>query len=149
MYADSKSWVKACPKCQEVNTSPGQDKIGRLHSAWANYPGEVWTADMLLLPQMDLGNRYLLVGQDMFTKSWELKANKEESPENTVQFYYEQIFPKWEAARIFRTDRGHEFNNQIIREALRLYATLQILGAVEHPQFTGAVERGIEQYYLI
>ncbi len=89
--------------------------------------------DTLLLPRTDTGERYLQVAQEALTKSWELRAAQHESPMEIATFYYEQIFPRWGAAAVIRTDRGPEFNSEVVKEATRMMNTLHITGAADHP----------------
>ena len=141
MYAEAQEWIKTCKTCQSVTMPLELEQTGGLHTFTADYPGQKWVIDTLLLPQTDDGNRYLYVGREVFTKSWELMATKVESPENSARFYMEEIFPRWGVAEIVRTDRGPKYNNEIMNEILRITGTMHPLGASHHPHFTGLAEK--------
>ena len=142
MYAESQRWVEPCKVCQAVNIPVGQGTIGQIHTMGADYPGQKWIMDTLLVSQADSGKRYLMVAHEVCTKAWELKAFKQDIPESTARMMCSRIFPRWGMAEIVRTDRGPEFNAEVARECMRILCADHRLGASGHPQFSGQVERG-------
>lgn len=144
MFADSDKWIKTCTICQSVNKLNDLERVGQMRTMMADYPGQKWVIDTLLVMQTDSGNRYLYVAHEVFTKSWELMPAREESPENSARLYCNQIFPRWGAAETIRTDRGPEYNNETMKECARVFGTTHLLGALGYPRFSGQTERGNE-----
>ena len=69
MYTNAEKWCKTCPKCQKVNMPAGQAHQGKMHTMGADYPGQVWVVDTLMVHEMHTREKYLMAGTDQFTKS--------------------------------------------------------------------------------
>ena len=119
----------------------GQAHQGKMHTMGADYPGQVWVVDTLMVHETHTGEKYLMAGTDQFTKSWELRAIRDDTATSYVELYYNQIFPRWGAVHMIRTDRGSAFISEVSKEATKLMVTLQVLGAAEHPQWARQQER--------
>ena len=91
MFADLQRWIKACVSCAQKKKDVHHSKPPLLPVAISG-PWEVIAADcMAPLPVTNLGNRYILIKGDLFTKYIETAATPSIETAIITQVFLDKI----------------------------------------------------------
>ena len=88
-----------------------------------------------------LGNRYILVAVDHFTRWTEAKATTDKSASSIAQFIVEDIIFKHGAPAIIQSDNGTEFNNEVVQNMCQILEVTKKFSSPYRPQTNGMVEQ--------
>src|SRR6266511_1044949 len=139
MKYDLEEYVRTCDQCQRRGKPVGKNE---LHPIVVREPFYQIGIDIVgPLPLTSLGNKYIIVAIDYFTKWTEAKALKEATAEEVATFIYEEIICRHGPPRRIISDRGTHFNNKIVEELLKKFGTKHRLSTPYHPKTNGLVER--------
>ncbi|OBZ80202.1 Transposon Ty3-I Gag-Pol polyprotein, partial [Choanephora cucurbitarum] len=123
---DLKGWVKTCPACQ-VNSRPGHTHHDVMHP--------------LKVPSAFDQNRWLLVAVD-YAINWPIaRAVPFATKETIANFIYEEIMMRFGCPSEILTDRGSNFNSELVNAYLKRVGTHHKLTSAYHPRTNSKVER--------
>uniref|UniRef100_A0A5S6PZG1 RNA-directed DNA polymerase n=2 Tax=Trichuris muris TaxID=70415 RepID=A0A5S6PZG1_TRIMR len=139
MAHDVSEYCRTCTKCQEhkSKTHPPVPLVNMK-------VGDTWHTigiDVLQLPESKLGNKYLLVLQDYYTKWIEAYAMKDQTAKTVVSKLID-AFSRFGFPKVVHSDQGPNFESTIIKEVLQAFGVKKTRTTSYHPQGNGLVERG-------
>ena len=140
MQEDIKEYIRCCDTCQKraKNKEAGVANSAKM----ATHPFEHIGIDVMgPLPVTATGRRYIILGVDFFTKYLEGIAVEEADAQTVAQFIYSDIICRHGVPQQLTSDRGTEFNNELIQELSRTYHIQHIRTTAYHPQGNGQTER--------
>jgi transposase InsO family protein len=140
MLEDIKKYIRCCDTCQK---RAKKKEIAAANSArMASEPFEHIGIDVMgPLPVTDTGKRYIILSVDFFTKYLEGVAVEEADAQTVAQFIYQDIICRHGVPQQVTSDRGTEFNNELVQELSRTYRMQHIQTTAYHPQGNGQTER--------
>ncbi|CAB3247216.1 unnamed protein product [Arctia plantaginis] len=136
-----KKYVSACLECAH-HKAPGGKREGALHPIEKiSVPFHTIHADHLgPFVRSKLGNCYLLVIIDSFTKFINITAVKNTKSLTTIKVFRDHIRFFGVPTRLI-TDRGSSFTSKSFKEFTEEYGIKHVLNAVATPRANGQVER--------
>ncbi|KFD59554.1 hypothetical protein M514_28268 [Trichuris suis] len=138
MAEDVKRYCANCNICQQVKPSPLPP--APLQPFPFGKPWERVAVDILEVPMSQLGNRYLLVLQDWFTK-WVEAVPMKNQMAATISSVLVEIFSRMGIPDILHTDQGANFESNLLRSVLKAFGVQKTRTSAYHPQGDGLVER--------
>ena len=133
-----------CQSCVDCATGTSQtvSKSGLMIPINTEGPAQVFALDWLG-PFMESlsGNRWILVGTDLFTKWAIAKAYKLDQSEQVVDFYLNNIVCNFGVPRLILTDRGRQFISKISKGIFNAMGSCTVTTTAYHPQCNGQTER--------
>ena len=133
-----------CQSCVDCATGTGQTvaKAGLMVPIVTEGPSQVFALDWLG-PFMESinGNKWILVGTDLFTKWAIAKAYKLDQTEQVVDFYLNNIVCNFGVPRLILTDRGRQFISKISKGIFQAMGSSTVTTTAYHPQCNGQTER--------
>lgn len=137
---DVQEWIRTCVTCQIFKTDT-RNTTPTLKSITPNYVGEIWAADIAILPTTKRGNSYILVFMEYLTK-WAITAALPSFDSNHVaQVLLYEIVLKLGIMRRLITDNGSNFVSDAMNLVCARRDIKRSLNSVEHPNTDGFVER--------
>ena len=139
-HKDIEEFIRRCPTCQK--SRPGREKPEAQKSIIRPEPFQHIGIDTMgPLPLTPRGNKYILVVVDYFTKWTEAIAVNSTDAQTTVAFLHKEIICRHGCPDYITSDRGTEFNNQLVEAFTRQYQITHIKTTPYHPQGNGLTER--------
>jgi hypothetical protein len=136
---DIEIYVKSCDNCQRRGKPVEKNE---LHPIKVREPFYQIGIDFVgPLPVTELGNKYIIVAIDYFTKWVEAKAVKVDNAEEVAIFIYEDIVCRHGCLQKILSDRGSHFNNKMIEELMKNFEIRHGFSTSYHPKTNGLVER--------
>jgi transposase InsO family protein len=140
MRRDVDDFVESCPECQKRAPRTGEAPLTPI--ARTPIPFFQFGIDVMgPLPNTLQDHRYIVIAVDHFTKWVEAKALSEINGQNIAAFIYKEVICRHGVPKVMTSDRGVEFNNQLIRILTETYNIKHITTTAYHPQGNGQVER--------
>ena len=135
------NWCRKCEKCASRKGYPRQAKAPlKLYNVGS--PMERIAIDVLgPLPKTDLGNQYILVAQDYFTKWPEAFALPDQQAVTVAEVLVNQFFTRFGIPMEMHSDQGRNFESETFQEVCRLLGINKTRTTPYHPQSDGMVER--------
>ena len=93
------------------------------------------------LPVTEKGNWYIVVAVDWLTKWPEAVAVQEADAQTIAEFLYKDLIARHGIPEEITTDRGTEFNNELIQAMCQWFRIKHIQTIAYHPQGNGLVEQ--------
>ena len=140
MFADLQRWIKSCAFCPQKKRDVHHSKPPLLPIAVSG-PWEVIATDCMgPLPATTLGNRYILIIGDLFTKYIETAASP--SIETTIipQAFLNKIVFRHGAPHRFLTDHGTNFTSKLMAQLCNDLNINKVFTSNYQPQCDGFVE---------
>ncbi|UYV82442.1 K02A2.6-like, partial [Cordylochernes scorpioides] len=139
--ADVEKWCRNCTQCS-ARKGPTTRSKGKLKIYNVGAPFERIAIDVAgPFPKSDLGNKYILVIMDYFTK-WPVAVPIPDQEASTVS---EALLQDWVCIfgvpRILHSDQGRNFESNIFQELCRRLGIEKTRTTPLHPQSDGMVER--------
>ncbi|UYV79411.1 K02A2.6-like [Cordylochernes scorpioides] len=139
--ADVEKWCRNCTQCS-ARKGPTTRSKGKLKIYNVGAPFERIAIDVAgPFPKSDLGNKYILVIMDYFTK-WPVAVPIPDQEASTVS---EALLQDWVCLfgvpRILHSDQGRNFESNIFQELCRRLGIEKTRTTPLHPQSDGMVER--------
>ncbi|UYV82560.1 K02A2.6-like, partial [Cordylochernes scorpioides] len=139
--ADVEKWCRNCTQCS-ARKGPTTRSKGKLKIYNVGAPFERIAIDVAgPFPKSDLGNKYILVIMDYFTK-WPVAVPIPDQEASTVS---EALLQDWVCIfgvpRILHSDQGRNFESNIFQELCRRLGIEKTRNTPLHPQSDGMVER--------
>ena len=133
-----------CQSCVDCSTGTGLTvrKSGLMIPISTDGPAQVFALDWLG-PFMEsmVGNKWILVGTDLFTKWAIAKAYKHDQTEQVVDFYINHIVCNFGVPKIILSDRGKQFVSKITKSIFEGMGSSTVTTTAYHPQCNGQTER--------
>jgi len=138
---DVEEWCKSCKICLARRGPTGKGKSPlQIYNVGA--PFERVQMDILgPLPLTILGNKYLLVVVDCFTKWVEAFPLKNIRARTVAEVFLSQIVSRHGVPLEIHTDQGRNFESQVFRELSCALGIKKTRTSALHPQSDGQVER--------
>ena len=140
MFADLQRWIKSCVsrahKKRDIHHSKPPFLPITISGSW-----EVIAADCMgPLPVTNLGNRYILIVGDLFTKYIETAALSSIETAIITQVFLDKIVFRHGPPHSFLTDRGTNFTSKLMTELCNDLNIHKIFTSSYHPQCDSFVE---------
>lgn len=109
MYQDVVKYIRKCDTCQKVKP-PNSAPEGLMQPRYLSIPWDVVSMDIMgPFPRSSLGNVYLLVFEDVFTKWIEMVPIRRASAEVITSKFCSLILNRFGCPRMIVTDNGKNF----------------------------------------
>ena len=141
MFADLHRWIESCVSCAQKKRDVHHSKPLLLPIAVSS-PWEVIAADCMgSLSATNLGNRYILIISNLFTKY--IKTAVLPSIETTIitQVFLDKIVFRHGPPHRSLTDRGTNFTSKFMTQLCSDLNINKVFTSSYHPQWDGFVER--------
>ena len=133
-------YVCTCPICNKNKKAKTKPKAG-LRNFRAGAPMAHVHMDILgPFPPSQLGNHYILLMIDQFTKWVEIHAIPEQTAEQTARIAVNQFFTHFGAPLQIHTDQGKNFDGQVMKALCSLYRVAKTHTTPYHPSGNGQAE---------
>jgi hypothetical protein len=144
-FPDMRNFIEIyCQSCEDCSTGkvPTTPKAGLMMPICTEGPGEIIALDFLgPIPISDMGNKWIIVGTDAFTKYAEVRAFPTDKQEDVVKFYVENIVCRFGVPKVLLSDRGSQFRSQLSKAIFQLMGSSPVNTTAYHPQTNGVTER--------
>jgi Integrase zinc binding domain/Integrase core domain len=140
MKMDCYEFVRTCPTCQKRQKRSGHAPLQPIKKV-PNPFYQVGIDVMGPMPTTSTGNRYIVLAIDHFTKWIEARALETADAQNIAVFIHDEILSRHGTPSIITTDRGSEFDNELIKIMTKKYQIRHITTTAYHPEGNGQTER--------
>lgn len=138
---DTELFVHCCDACT-AQKGPSRRSHAPLQQYQVGAPMERVGVDILgPFPTTDLGNRYVLVAMDYFTKWPEAYAVPDQSATTTAEWLVSEMFCRFGAPEELHSDQGRNFEAEVFAEVCQRMGVRKTRTTPLHPQSDGLVER--------
>jgi len=138
---DVKLYCTNCSQCQINKTSRHKFKAS-LFPIPVSGPFERLAVDCVgPLPLTILGNRFIIVFIDHFSKYIEAFATADITANTVARLFVENIGCNHGAPQILQSDRGTDFTSCLMSEVVKIFETKNVFTTAYHPIANGTVER--------
>ena len=135
----TRDYVLSCHICQRTKRSYNK-KGAAIKPIISDYPFQIITADIAgPLPTSNLGNRYILIIVDHFTKWAQVHAIPNAIATTVAQFIIKTILTFGIPDQII-TDRGTNFQSKVLKQIYKILDIYQTRTTAYHPQCYGNSE---------
>lgn len=143
ILADSLTYVKTCKRCQQIKMrfTPFQ---GELRTIQASQPVQNWIVDYAG-PMSRGENKFVLVAMCAFSSFALLIPTDSSTAENTANLILERIVSNFGIPESIYSDRGTQFNSDVIKKFNDLLGIKWRLSSSYSPRTQGLAERMIQQ----
>nr|GEY45518.1 reverse transcriptase domain-containing protein [Tanacetum cinerariifolium] len=146
IYKDAHTLVKSCDACQRQGTISFKNEIPQQMIQVCEI-FDVWGINFMGPFPPSKSNKYILVVVDYVSKWVEAKALSTNDARVVVKFI-KQLFSRFDTPNALISDRGTQFCNKVLENALLKYGVTHRFATPYHPQTSGQVEvtnRGIKR----
>ena len=140
MFADAQQFVRGCPECAVVSGG-GRVLCPPLQPIPVTRPFQIMGVDVMDLPMTALGNKHVLVFQDLFTKWPMVYPIPDQKSERIVRILVDEIIPFCGVPEALLSDRGKNLLSHLMCDVCKLLGTKKLNTTAYHPQCDGLVER--------
>lgn len=140
LVKDVKNWVKSCDACQRYKIRT-DSTVAPMRNIVHSRVGEIWAADIAMLPLSTLGNRYLLVISEYLTKWTVTIALPSYDTNHIAQALLYEVVLKFGVPLKLITDNAASLISEAMTQLCARLGIKRSLTSVEHPQTDGVVER--------
>ncbi|KAK2721601.1 hypothetical protein QYM36_003783 [Artemia franciscana] len=145
MASTIKEFVNNCDLCNRANTKKIKPPLGE--NIVPEMPFLVWALDGGgPFPITSSGNRYVLVGVDLFSSLVVLKCIPAMNTENTIKFLWENIISYYGLPEAVLSDHGSNFDNIEIKKMFSEINCKKIYSSPYNPQCNGASENNFVSF---
>lgn len=135
MASDIENYVKGCSVCKQTKPTNMNQNAMMGNFRDPKSPFRMMALDFVgPLPMTKLGNRFMLVVVDLFSKYVFVKPLKHQSANHTINYLKDEIFLKFGVPEILISDNGPQLRSETFREFLKENKIKHWLTAVYHPQ---------------
>ena len=141
LTVDVLHYVAACAVCGAEKRSCKRQKAP-LQSYLCGAPLDRLHIDFLgPFPTSSIGNKYILIITDQFTKWVEAYALPDQSAETTAKCLVEEFIARFGAPLEIHSDQGRNFQSELFHDICKLLEVTQTRTTPYHPASNGQVER--------
>ncbi len=113
-----------------------------LKSIKVGSPGQLAAVDIVgPLPELDSGNRYILVVGDYFTRWVEAYAIPNQEAITVAKKLTNEFFFRFSPPEQLHSDQGRQFESELVAEVCKLLGIHKTRTTAYHPQSDGMIER--------
>ena len=139
--ADVREWCRSCDPCSQRKT-PNPKPRAPLVSIQAGHPMQLVATDIVgPFPESTLGNSYILVAIDYFTRWVEAYPIPCQEASVVAKKLVDEMFCRFSPPEQLLSDQGCQFESQLLAEVCRLLEIQKSRTTPYHPQCDGLVER--------
>lgn len=141
LQGDVRRYVSGCHSCSR-RKGPTQKKRAPMQTEQAGVPMER-TATYILgeFPESELGNIYIVVISDYFTKWTEAFAMPNMESRTVAKLLVEEVVARFGVPRTIHADQGSQYQSKLFTEMYNLLDIRKTRTTPFHPQSNGMVER--------
>ncbi len=140
MSRDIQKFCAECVSCQSCASTTHRERA-LLQSIHAERPFQRIAADITELPVTSLGNRYVLVVMDYFTRFVNLYPLKDQRATTVAQCIFEDYIKQHVVPEIIHTDQGRQFESDLMKHLCSQLGIEKTRTSPYHAQCDGMVER--------
>ena len=140
MYTDVCKHVAACEACQRHRASRIKKALIGGHPMGAS-PFDLVACDLMTMPESTVGNKYLLVVTDYYTRFSVAVPIPNKTADTVASAILTKVILVYGPPRRLLTDNGGEFKNELLSAVCRTLQVHKIFTSPYHPQTDGVVER--------
>ena len=138
------TFIDTCVTCQKHRVEQGENTPA-LGSTMRFEPFECIAFDTMgPFPEDQYGNKYIIVGIDMFTRTVELTARKDATAKSAAMSILEMV-GRYGVPRMIQSDQGTQYVNDTIDALLEFFPSERRLTLPYRPQANGMVERSNQE----
>ena len=138
---DIREWCEKCMDCAS-RKSPKRKRRGSMGTIKAVYPFQIIAMDILgPLPSTKLGNKYVLVIGDYFTKWTEAYPMPDMEAVTVAGILVNQFICRFGTPEQIHTDQGRNFESILFQELCQMMDVRKTRTTPYHPQSDGMIER--------
>ena len=142
MSADIRRAIRNCEICQ-VSKHGQAPKSSNQQHLYAGRPWQTLSLDLVgPFVETPRGNTMILVIADHFTKWRDAVAIPDGTTASIVDVLERQVFNYFDLPECLHTDRGAQFESQLMEELCTVWGIQKTRTTPYHPQGNGVVERG-------
>ena len=142
MTADIRRVIKTCEVCQ-TGKSGGLHSNRHRHRMHAGRPWQKVAIDLVgPMPITSLGNKWILVLTDHFTRWQDAIAIPDATAPTCARILDERVFCYMGLPEQIHADQGAQFESQLMQELCMLWGVTKTHTTPYHSQANGVVERG-------
>ena len=139
--ADVREWCRLCEPCAQRKT-PNPKPRAPLVSIQAGHPMQLVATDIVgPFPESSLGNSYILVAADYFTRWVEAYPIPCQEASVVAKKLVDEMFCRFSPPEQLLSDQGRQFESQLLAEVCKLLGIQKSRTTPYHPQCDGLVER--------
>ena len=136
LYSDAMAFCKKCPECSIV-AGGGRQNRPPLQPIPIGRPFQILGLDIMDLPCTDLGNKHVVVFQDMFTKFPLVFPVPDQKSERIVKLVCEEVVPLFRVPEALLTDCGANLLSRLMLDVCTLLGTEKLNTTAYHPECDG------------
>ena len=141
MKVDIENWIRKCDSCA-ANKPPPKKIRGRLGNMTVGAPLDRLGTDILgPLPRTPLGNRYILVVTDYFTKWVEIFAVPDQTAITCAAKILNEVVTRYGCPLDIHSDQGRNYESNIFYELCRMLEVRKTRTTARNPKCNGQTER--------
>jgi transposase InsO family protein len=138
---DVKDWCRKCTTCAASN-GPHRKPKAEMQQYLVGSPFERIAVDVLgPLPQSDVGNKYIFVVMDYFTKWVEAYAVPNQEATTLADILVGEFVSRFGVPLELHSDQGRNFESKLFQEVCQRLGIHKTRTTAMHPQSDGMVER--------
>ena len=140
-WNDVQNWCNTCSTCA-IRKTPGPKRRAPLGTIRAGYPMQIVAVDVMgPLPEMEVGNLYILVAGDYYTRWMEAYPIPNQEAVTVAQKLVNELFCHLSTPEQLHSDQGSQFDSDLIAEVCKILNIRKSRTTPYHPQCDGLVER--------
>lgn len=137
---DVTNWVRHCQACQ-IYKVRNNSQVAPMKQILPTYFGEIWAANIAILPTSTSGKKYILVLMEYLSKWAVTAALSSFESESVIQVLLYEVVLKIGLPHRLITNNGRNFISEAMNAVCTRLGINRSLTSVEHPQSDGLVER--------
>lgn len=138
---DVRDWCRHCDTCAS-RRGPSRTTRAPMGQYLVGAPLERIAIDVLgPLPETEIGNKYLLIAQDYFTKWVEAYALPNQEAVTVAEVLVREFVSRFGVPMVLHSDQGRNFESAVFSEMCALLGVEKTRTTPLHPQSDGMVER--------
>ena len=139
--SDIERWIRECEQCQKRN-NPQPLPQAPLDTISASYPFEKISWDIMgPLPVTEIGNKYILVETDLFSKWVEAFPLQVTDGLTLTSILMDEVICRYGVPQQLHSYQGSNLNAEVNQKLCRLLGIEHTRTTAYHPQGNGQVER--------
>ena len=136
-----RDYCRTCVTCCQRKT-PAPKAKAPLQPVIVGSPMQLVAVDLLgPLPETSVGNKYILIAGDYFTKWMEVYAIPNQEATTVAQKLVKEMFCRFSPLEALHSDQGRQFQSTLVAQICQLLHIKKTRTTPYHPQSDGLIER--------
>ena len=140
MYSDTMKFVSNCPECT-ITAGVSRYNNPPLHPIPVSRPFQIVGIDLMELPQIKKGKKYVVVMQDYLTKWPLVYPTSDQKAQTLARILAENVIPFFGVPEALLSDRGTNLLSHLMTDLCALLGIKKLNTTAYHPECDGMVER--------